>query len=334
MGYLKLYEQFRLIRESVNNLPCILIDGTSSAGKSFLSSSLLEEKWVIIALDDFKGSTQSSLMRFPFDHEGEGPNLKAAFEWHESILIDGSGNPSNRAKSGFDFLETSVGWGKHPHKQDLRGAKSDEASWYMYQDYLHGRGTDINFYYNLYSKNAEIAKKLKEKGFDTEVFKPGAFTAPTGVIFDDLNDQMKNYLPELKHVVLYAPLEVLDRNRKFRKLSDPRPTDLILNQFTEKYKAVKQKSKLDPVEKGYTKKLILKLFDGDAYLETFCEKMKIEEDKEYWFELKDQELLKNVLSLRKENKLYIKENGDWDFDSIKNGFKNQDNFSKELKSRF
>jgi hypothetical protein len=52
MKYLKLYEKFRLILEAAGKR-CVLIDGTSSAGKTYMSEGLTKKGWVIIGSDNF-----------------------------------------------------------------------------------------------------------------------------------------------------------------------------------------------------------------------------------------------------------------------------------------
>jgi hypothetical protein len=74
MKYLKLYEKFRLILESTGKR-CVLIDGTSSAGKTYMSEGLTKKGWVIIGSDNFSdenATPPAKELRIPFDHEGEG----------------------------------------------------------------------------------------------------------------------------------------------------------------------------------------------------------------------------------------------------------------------
>ncbi len=47
MKYLKLYEQFRLILEATGKR-CVLVDGTSSAGKSYMTKGLKAKGWIVI----------------------------------------------------------------------------------------------------------------------------------------------------------------------------------------------------------------------------------------------------------------------------------------------
>ena len=175
MRYLKLYEQFRLILEAAGKR-CVLIDGTSSAGKSYMSEGLTKKGWVIIGSDNFSdenATPPAKELRIPFDHEGEGYDKEAGEEFHRSI-------PELRKDAPKEVIGrggTHVGWPGHPRNKDYNKIGGDTRVWYMYQDYLYGRGKDAK-----------------------------------GVIFDDISDEILRFVPDCEYILLYAPLETLKRN--------------------------------------------------------------------------------------------------------------------------
>ena len=94
--------------------------------------------------------------------------------------------------------------------------------------------------------------------------------------------------------------------------SDFRTPDMILSQFAGKYQAVTSKSILDPIDTGYTKELIIKLFSDNSqsipdYLNDFFKKIGIE-DGEYWFEVRKKSVDITPISIRKGTKLLLDSN--------------------------
>ena len=81
MRYLKLYEQFRLILEAAEKRT-VLVDGTSSAGKSYMTEGLKKKGWVVIGSDDFAGESE---LKIPFDHAGDGYDKEAGEEFHKQM---------------------------------------------------------------------------------------------------------------------------------------------------------------------------------------------------------------------------------------------------------
>jgi hypothetical protein len=254
MRYLKTFQLFEKKKSSRNR--CLLIDGTSSSGKSYMSKGLKKEGWIIIGSDDFS-KEGSEEMRIPFDHEGEGKDKQAGEKFHKEMLnIRGK----KEGKRGY----TNVDFPKHPKNKEFRKISpiGDPRVWYMYQDYLWGRGKGKN------------------------------------VIFDDIGSEILKYLPDCEYILLYTPLEDLKRNIIERtKKGDPRGQWVFSEQFLDRYKATTKKSESIEPEKSYTKEELENLlFDkklqksfGDKELDVddFLRKLGLTNSKkEYWIKLK------------------------------------------------
>ena len=84
-----------LIKEDTQEKTSILIDGTSSAGKSFTAEILNAvpffksndtNQWVVIDSDHFAGSDDQSIEnRIKYDHKGYGSNPQAGEEFHKEM---------------------------------------------------------------------------------------------------------------------------------------------------------------------------------------------------------------------------------------------------------
>jgi hypothetical protein len=265
MKYLKLYEQFRLLLEATGKR-CVLIDGTSSAGKSYISEGLTKKGWVIIGSDNFSdenATPPAKELRIPFDHAGEGYDKEAGEEFHKSI-------PKLRKDAPKEVISrggTNIGWPGHPRHKDYKKVSKDRIrdprTWYMYQDYLYGRGKDAK-----------------------------------GVIFDDVQDTILEYVPNCEYILLYAPLERLKDNVIGRsQKNDKRGQWVFSEQFLKRFVATENiKESFDP-EGYYTKeklKEILsdpnlqKAFDGEPLdVDKFISDLGILEDgKQYWLKLR------------------------------------------------
>lgn len=234
MKYLKLYEQFRLILEATGKR-CVLIDGTSSAGKSYMTKGLKKKGWVVIGSDDFSGEKRKDcdpvMNRLQFDHEGNGVDIDAGEEFHKEMAEKRKNDPTG-SKRG----ETTVAWSGHPKNKEFRKiSKGDDRVWYMYQDYLYGRG-----------KNA------------------------TGVIFDDISDEILQFVPDCEYILLYTPLETLKRNVIGRaEKGDKRGEWVFSDQFLKRFEATENKEESFDKEGAYTKESLKELLSDKALQDAF-----------------------------------------------------------------
>lgn len=263
MKYLKLYEQFRLILVSTGKR-CVLIDGTSSAGKSYMTEGLKEKGWIVIGSDDFAGNSE---MKIPFDHVGDGYDKEAGEEWHKQIPELRKGDPKEMQEIG----ATHIGWPRHPKNKEFKKVndtielpKQDHRTWYMYQDYLYGRG-----------KNAP------------------------GVIFDDISDNILKYVPDCEYILLYAPLDRLKLNVIGRaEKGDRRGEWVFSDQFLKRFVATENKEESFDKEGSYTKESLKELLSDKALQDAFNagETLDVdkfindlgikEDDKEYYMKLR------------------------------------------------
>jgi hypothetical protein len=273
MKYLKLYEQFRLILEEAeaSGKRCVLIDGTSSAGKSYMTEGLKDKGWVVIGSDDFGDNSE---LKIPFDHAGDGYDKEAGEEWHKQMPELRKEDPKEMQEIG----ATHIGWPGHPKNKEFKKVndtiepyKQDHRTWYMYQDYLYGRG-----------KNA------------------------TGVIFDDISDNILKFIPDCEYVLLYAPLDILKSNVIARgEKGDKRGHWVFSDQFLKRFVATENKEESFDKEGSYTKETLKALlddpklqeaFNGDESLDVdkFISDLGIKEDEtKYWLKLR-QPLIKGT----------------------------------------
>jgi hypothetical protein len=254
MKYLKIYEQFRLILESTGKR-CVLIDGTSSAGKSYMTEGLKKKGWVVIGSDDFAGDSE---LKIPFDHAGDGYNKEAGEEFHKKMKEERKGSLGERGA-------TTVGFPGHPKNKDfVNSGVEDPRVWYMYQDYLYGRGKDAK-----------------------------------GVIFDDISDDILKFIPECEYILLYAPLDRLKTNVIGRaEKNDKRGHWVFSDQFLKRFEATEDKEESFDEEGSYTKESLKKLLsdkvlqdafndEGNLDVDKFISDLGVKEDgKKYWIKLK------------------------------------------------
>jgi len=272
MKYLKLYEQFRLILEAAEKRT-VLVDGTSSAGKSYMTEGLKEKGWVVIGSDNFSdenATPPAKELRIPFDHEGEGYDKEAGEEFHKQM-------PELRKKDEKESQErgaTNVAWPGHPKNKEFRkiSPDGDPRVWYMYQDYLYGRGKDA-----------------------------------TDVIFDDISDNILKYIPDCEYILLYTPLETLKDNVIARsEKKDKRGGWVFSDQFLKRFVATESEKEsrisMDPEEKKvpegpYTKEtlkeilsdpILQKAFNDEPLdVDKFISDLGMKKDgKQYWLKLR------------------------------------------------
>lgn len=233
MKYLKLFEEFRLILESTGKR-CVLIDGTSSAGKSYMTEGLKKKGWIVIGSDDFAGNEEREdcnplMNRLQFDHAGNGVDVKMGEEFHLKMKQERKGGMGERGS-------TTVGFSSHPKNKEFVDSKAEDPRvWYMYQDYLYGRG-----------KNA------------------------TGVIFDDISDDILKFVSDCEYILLYAPLDRLKLNVIGRaKKGDRRGGWVFSDQFLKRFVATENKEESFDKEGSYTKESLKELLSDKALQDAF-----------------------------------------------------------------
>lgn len=240
----------------------VLLDGTSSAGKSHTLKHLNAlpyyetnnpNQWVVIATDDFNGTgdegKEGEERRLKLDH----PNIRQwAKENEESGIVTGL-----YRKEGMKDIP------ENPFESEyIQG--TDPRAWYMAQEYKVGGW-----------------KK---------------------VIFDDVSDDILKYVPNIKHVLLHAPLYVLLKNvyeRNERSKNDEnfkydnRDVKMVLYQYAEKYEATKTKPDInegDPITvltKGGVTNLLKKNGMSDDGIIEFLNKINLTDYGDYYIKVRD-----------------------------------------------
>ena len=258
----RIREMMGLLTEETQEKEIVLIDGTSSAGKSQTAEILKAVKffkssdpnrWVQIDSDMFGCEDEQCIQnRIKYDHPGDGPNPQAGEEFHKEM--------SEKRKGGFgeNRGDTTVGYPLHPHNKDLiKGV--DTRNWYMAQEVKYGGHNKI--------------------------------------IIDDIGNGILKYLPneKIKNVLLHAPIYIILKNVGERndKGDEPRNPKDVLNQYLEKYEATTQKPSIeigDPTTE-LTKDGLIGLLKSngldDEYINNFLNELGVGDDGVYYIKVKD-----------------------------------------------
>jgi hypothetical protein len=256
----RIKQMMGLLTEQEQEKEIVLIDGTSSAGKSKTAEILKAvpfyesddpNQWVQIDSDMFGCEDEECIQnRIKYDHLGDGPNPQAGEEFHKEM--------SEKRKGGFgeNRGDTAVGFHLHPHNKDLiKGL--DSRNWYMAQEVKYGGHNKI--------------------------------------IIDDIGNGILQYLPNenIKNVLLHAPIYILLQNVESRKLTQPRDPKEVLKQYLEKYEATNQKPSIeigDPTTE-LTKDGLIGLLKSngldDEYINKFLNELGVDGDGVYYIKVKD-----------------------------------------------
>ena len=234
----------------------ILIDGTSSSGKSVAAQLLKsvpffkttdKNQWVQIDSDMFVGmDNDGEKRRLKLDH----PNIRDWAEGNDAGIVSGL-----YRKDGEDLPENPY------EKEYIEG--TDPRAWYMAQEYKVGGW-----------------KK---------------------VIFDDISDDILKYVPNVKHVLLHAPIEILLQNIQARKSKDPRDIDKVLDQYLEKYEATTSKPSGEegdpnnPLTKEKLTNLLSKYTEDQEYINKFIKELGITGDSNYYIKAKNIDPNKTII---------------------------------------
>tara|TARA_R110000824_G_scaffold10056_2_gene44589 strand:- start:1454 stop:2320 length:867 start_codon:yes stop_codon:yes gene_type:complete len=270
------------LHEGTQNQTAILLDGTSSSGKSYGLGQLIKRgdivaksftdspdsnEWVIIGSDDFSGGENG----IKYDHAGKGRDQKAGEEFHKLMATERKGGFGE--KRG----ETTVGFHKHPKNKEVIPG-SDSRSWYMAQEFIHG-------------------------GWEK-------------VIFDDISGDIKKYLPDVKfkHILIHAPLYTLFQNvgeRNKKKKDDFRDPKGVLKQYLEKYEATKSKPREedgDPftvLTRKSVKKMLLQNNVDEKFTDDFIQKLGLKDDGDYYIKVKSGQKGNVLINIDKERTVYM-----------------------------
>ena len=175
---------------------------------------------------------------------------------------------------GSERGQTTVGFHLHPHNKDLiQGV--DSRNWYMAQEYKHGGW-----------------KK---------------------VIFDDIDKGLKQYIPEVKHILLHAPIYILLKNIAGRPIRDSRDPKEVLGQYLEKYEATKEmpsENTGDPstiLTKKGLEGLLSESISDKEFIDSFIQQLGIMDDGQYYIKVKDEYLTPDtqLINVDSERTVYL-----------------------------
>ena len=282
----RIKEMMGLLVEQEQDKSIVLLDGTSSAGKSHTLKHLKAvpyyeandpNQWVVIATDDFSGTgdgegREGEERRLKLDH----PNIRQwAKENEEAGVVSG-----NYRKDGKDVPENPY---EDEYIQD-----TDPRLWYVAQEIKTGPWKKI--------------------------------------AIDDIGKGILQYLPDvkLKYILLHTPLYVLlkniqERNERAKNdenfKNDDRDVKMVLDQYSEKYEATKTKPDInegDPttvLTKGGITDLLQKNGVSDEHIDEFLNSINLTGDGDYYIKVRDSYMTPEtqLINVDSERTVYLKD---------------------------
>jgi hypothetical protein len=259
-----------ILKEIAQNKTAVLIDGTSSAGKSVVAKLLgaipyyeasNPDQWVQIDSDMFSG----------FDNDEEERRLKLD---HPNVRKWAKGN--EYGMTTILFRKDGKEAPENPYEKTNPYKGGDIRAWYMAQEYKTGPW-----------------KK---------------------VIFDSIDDSILKYVPNVKHVLLHAPLPVLFNNIAGRPAGDTRDPKMVLKQYLEKYTALTSKpspDKGDPdniLTKSELKDMLSKSIKDEKWIDNFIAELGIKGEGNYYIHAKNIDPDKTILiNVDADQKKYVQD---------------------------
>ena len=259
----RIKEVMGLLVEQTNDKSVILLDGTSSAGKSYLLKQMNTvpyyesndpNQWVVIASDDFSGTGEEG-------REGEERRLKLD---HPSIRQWAKENEDAGIVSGV-YRENGDTVPENPFEKE------------------YVKGTDARLWY--------VAQEIKT-GPWKKIF--------VDTVDNQLTKYLPNV--NFKQILLHTPIYLLVQNVSKRNeiaKTDPnfqydsRDIEMVLEQYLEKYYATKEKpseSVGDPttiLTKKGLQGLLSKSTSNKKFIDEFISKLGIVDDGEYYIKVKE-----------------------------------------------
>jgi len=260
----RIKEVMGLIKEEVQDKTIVLLDGTSSAGKTHTLKHLRAvpyyeatdpNQWVVIGTDDFSGT-------------GDGPGKEGE---ERRLKLD------------------------HPNVR--KWAKENEDAGIVTGLYRKdGKDVPENPYENEYIPNTDARLWYVAQEIKTGPWKK--------IAIDDIGKGILKYLPgvKLKYILLHTPLYVLINNvneRNERAKNDPnfkydnRNIKMVLEQYSEKYEATKSKPDNnvgDPttiLTKDGVTNLLQKNGASNEDINEFLTNINLTQDGDYYIKVRD-----------------------------------------------
>ena len=259
----RLKELMGLLVEQTDDKSIVLLDGTSSAGKSYLLKQMNAvpyyesndpNQWVVIASDDFSGTGEEG-------REGEERRLKLD---HPSIRQWAKENEDAGIVSGV-YRENGDTVPENPFEKEYH------------------KGTDARLWY--------VAQEIKT-GPWKKIF--------VDTVDNQLTKYLPNV--NFKQILLHTPIYLLVQNVSKRNeiaKTDPnfqydsRDIEMVLEQYLEKYYATKEKpseSVGDPttiLTKKGLQGLLSKSTSNKKFIDEFISKLGIVDDGDYYIKVKE-----------------------------------------------
>ena len=283
----RIREMMGLLTEENQDKSIVLLDGTSSAGKSHTLKHLKAvpyyeandpNQWVVIATDDFSGTGDGE------GKEGEERRLKLD---HPNIRQWAKENEDAGIVSGLYRKEGMKDMPENPYESE----------------YI--QGTDPRLWY--------VAQEIK--------------TGPwKKIAIDDIGKGILQYLPgvKLKYILLHTPLYVLlknvyERNERAKNdenfKNDDRDVKMVLDQYAEKYEATKTKPDInegDPttvLTKGGVTDLLQKNGMSNKGITDFLNKINLTDDGDYYIKVRDSYMTPEtqLINVDSERTIYLKD---------------------------
>lgn len=276
-----------LLTEENQDKSIVLLDGTSSAGKSHTLKHLKAvpyyeandpNQWVVIATDDFSGTGDGE------GKEGEERRLKLD---HPNIRQWAKENEDAGIVSGLYRKEGMKDMPENPYESEYI-QETDPRLWYVAQEIKTGPWKKI--------------------------------------AIDDIGKGILQYLPgvKLKYILLHTPLYVLlknvyERNERAKNdenfKNDDRDVKMVLDQYAEKYEATKTKPDInegDPttiLTKGGVTDLLQKNGMSNEGITDFLNKINLTDDGDYYIKVRDSYMTPEtqLINVDSERTIYLKD---------------------------
>lgn len=296
-----------ILTEDTEDKIAVLIDGTSSAGKS-MTAKLLNavpfykatdpNQWVVIDSDDFSGmGNDEEKRRLKLDH----PNIRDWAKDFDFGIVSGlyrKGGTENCIK---DLEQSAKKEGREVNPSDVEKCKNIPENPYE-NEYIEG--TDPRVWY--------MAQEYKNGPWKK-------------VIFDDIGNGILKYVPNVKNILLHAPISILMQNidERNKEGKQPRKHEDVLGHYLEKYEATKNKPNDEvghsvPVTKKDLEDKLLSSGVSEEFTKEFFNKLGMDSNGKYYIKIRDEYLKPGVQLINVDSKRteYLNK-----FKSIIDGFK-------------
>jgi len=277
----RIHSMMGLIIEEKQDKSVVLLDGTSSAGKSHTLKHLRAvpyykandpNRWVVIGTDDFSGTGEGEERRLKLDH----PNIRQWAKENQDVGI----------VSGL-YREDGKDVPKNPYENEyIKG--TDARLWYVAQEIKTGPWKKIAI--------DDIGKGILQ-------YLPGV--------------KIK-YI--LLHTPLYVLLKnVYERNERAKNdpnfKNDDRDVKMVLDQYSEKYEATQSKPDInegDPttvLTKGGVTDLLQKNGMSDKHINEFLNNINLTDDGDYYIKVRDTYMTPEtqLVNVDSERTVYLKD---------------------------